>query len=164
MKTINIIQFFILLIAFTACKKEKFEIGTPFSKVKGISSTWELKEVWQTDEIAETAPLNVTDLMVGTTPSIITFTENGRTYNLQTGTSFQFIPDSGTWKFDDDEYPTQVTLNSSGNDYELALQKPVREIADNTLEYKYIRPIGNCTVLEGGKKGAVGYIYKYVRK
>lgn len=164
MKTYNLFIFLTLIIAFSSCRKDDFEIGTPYSKVKGISDTWVLKEVWQSDEIAETPPLNVTDLMVGADPSTITFSENGRTFTLNPGSSVQFIPQSGTWKFDNDEYPSSVTLTESGNEFELTLQKPVREIVDNTLEYKYIRPIGDCAVLENGKKGAVGYIYKYVRK
>ncbi len=164
MKKYNLTIVLLAMLTFFSCKKDDFTIGTPYSKVKGISSTWVLSEVWQTDEIAESAPLNVTEFMLGADPTTITFTENGRTYSMNVGSSVQFIPQSGTWKFDDDEYPTSVTLTNAGSDYQLDLQKPVREIVDNSLEYKYIRPIGDCAVLENGKKGAVGYIYKYVRK
>ncbi len=156
----------ILAFAFImqTCTKKEPLIGEAFSHVKGISDTWLLTNVKQTDEIAESAALDVSDVMLGTDPSKIVFNEADRTYTLTSGTSIQYIPSSGTWAFDDDNYPTNVILTSGGNTYTLNLQKPVREKVDDILEFKYIRPIGDCVVLDKNKVGAVGYIYTYERK
>ncbi|HMG16795.1 MAG TPA: DUF5004 domain-containing protein [Saprospiraceae bacterium] len=146
------------------CTKDEPVIGEAFSHVKGISDTWVLTHVKQSDEIAESEPLDVTDVMVGGDPSMMVFNEANRTYTLTSGSSVQFIPGSGTWAFDDEKYPSNVVVSSGGNSYTLNLQKPVREKVDDVLEFKYIRPIGDCAVLENNKVGAVGYIYTYQRK
>ncbi len=164
MKIYKVLSILLGIVLISSCKKEEFNIGTPYSKVKGISAHWVLKEVWQADEIAETPPLNVSSVMVGDVPSTLSFTDQGRNYSMDPGSSVQYIPVSGTWSFDDEEYPTQVVLNNNGENYTLHLKKPVRELVDTTLEFQYIRPIGNCVSLSGGKTGAVSYIYKYIRQ
>ena len=158
----------LLILAFVfivqSCTKDEPVIGEAFSHVKGISDTWVLTSIQQTDELAESAPLDVTEVMLGADPSTIVFNEADRSYTLTNGSSIQYLPASGKWAFDDDNYPSNVVLTSGTNTYTLNLQKPIREKVDNSLEFKYIRPIGDCATLDKGKLGAVGYIYKYDRK
>lgn len=137
--------------------------GEPFSQVIGIQDDWTLVSVKQVDELTGSADntIDVTSMLVGSSPATITFTASD--YTADAGSSKIFFPMNGQWAFDDNQYPTKITLSSGGEQAVLTMNAPVRENVDQTLNFKFTRSIGNCTTLEDGKTGAVGYIYEFKR-
>ncbi len=157
----------LLALLFTQCKEELKPIGEPFSQLEGINDTWQLTSIEQIDELdkGDNAPLDVSNIMMGTQAAIMTFNSSDFTYTLTPGTMRNFFPTNGTWFFDDNDFPAVITLENSGAQFECKLQAPIRrESGEDELVIKYIRPIGNCTVLEDGLKGAVGYQYRFMRQ
>lgn len=157
----------LLVVGASACQNNDLPpLGEPFSQVEGINGNWELVSVMQLDEINGDAdePFDVSNLMIGNQAATLTFRSSERSFSAQTGDSRLFIPETGSWAFDDDKYPTKVMLDGGGSSqFELALQAPVREQVDEFLIYKYIRPLGDC-VADIEQAGAISYIYKFQRK
>ncbi len=157
----------LFLLLFTQCKEEIKPIGEPFSQLEGINDTWQLISIEQTDELdkGDANPLDVSAIMMGSQPARITFNSSDFTYSLAPGTMRNFFPTSGSWFFDDNDYPAAVTLENTGEQFELKLQAPIRrESGEDELIIKYIRPIGNCVELENGLTGAVAYQYTFLRE
>ncbi len=162
-------KIYLLLFAVLCfqCKDESPPIGTPFSQVEGINDTWKLVSIEQTDELnkGDDEALDVTTLMGGTEAAVITFNSADFSYTLEAGTMRNFFPASGSWFFDNNDFPAKITLENGGTQIELNLQAPVRrESGEDNLIIKYVRPIDGCKQLEDGKIGAVGYRYNFLRQ
>ncbi|MEQ9009148.1 MAG: hypothetical protein RLP12_14795, partial [Ekhidna sp.] len=54
----------------------------------------------------------------------------GETFTYSHGSGPNFLDNSGSWAFDDDEFPTSVILNNS---IELKLKEPVRQYSDTLI-------------------------------
>ncbi len=139
-----------MLTSMTGCKEEYVLDPAP-SKLEGINGTFTLTEVMQIDPntFGDLTSLDVTSVFVGTTPAKITFNSDAGTFTYDTGTSIDFIGASGTWAFDNDEYPTKISMDASGVTYDLALVNTIRP-ADN-LAFQLDRSCG----------GAVTSSYQY---
>lgn len=158
----SIFLIILFLLCFTCKKEEAPPIGDSYSQVKGIQDDWLLTKVEIVDEVAdpETA-IDVSDLMVGATPSEIHFTAD--TYTINPGTSRHFIPFTGSWRFNDNQYPTELILIDNTIEITLNHLKPVREIVDHILQYKFLR-LGDVCAREYQGKAVASYIYTYYRK
>ncbi len=112
-----------------ACKKDVKEIGMVASKVEGVKANWELSKAVQVDEQSLTKEsANITGFFnkAGKLPNI-SFSDT--TYTVDTaGLSFNFFGSaSGTWKFDDQEFPSKITFTpNGGNAFDLKLNGPIR--------------------------------------
>jgi len=133
----NILFILLALLALGSCKKDRPELAPPASKIAGIQDDWTLNKVIQVDEISQ-RELDVSQVYIGLTPMQINFKISGTdtAYSVVKGTSANYFGNSGTWKFDDNLYPTKLILNHDGNDYQLPLLRTVRE-GDPNLEIKY---------------------------
>jgi len=112
-----------------ACKKDVKEIGMVASKLEGVKASWELSKAVQVDEQSLTKEsANITGFFTkaGKLPNI-SFSDT--TYTVDTaGLSFNFFGGAaGTWKFDDQEYPSKITfMPTGGASFDLKLNGPIR--------------------------------------
>lgn len=168
MKKISNFTFFVLFATFATivgCKEERdLQLGEPFSKLDGISATWKLVQITQTDGLA-TDPtkrqLVLPEDFLGDTPMTITFNSALGAYTAQSGTTIlNLVGESGTWAFDDDNYPTAIAFDGSW----WSLLTPTRTV-DNVLK---IATDHYCTITDdsGAPIAAptIGYIYTFERQ
>lgn len=164
------ILFFSLIVSatFFGCQTETPELGTPFSKIEGISDEWELIEMYHSGidigtNDALTYTVQLPDAYVSDVPATLNFTNNF-SFTGTANSSKVFFPTNGTWAFDDNDYPSKLFLTSGGETVELKLLAPVRENVDPYLHFLYIRPFGDCKPDGAVSSGTVGYEYKFARK
>ena len=145
----------ILFINITACKKERPTLEPAGSKVEGIQDDWKLFRVMQYDEISQ-KELDVSSVYIGKQPMVLTFKISGTdtAYTNLPGTSVNYLGENGTWHFDNNEFPTTLTIRFDGNDHILKLNRTVRP-QDQTLEFKFSK------VCHG--KRVVSYNYTFKR-
>jgi len=150
----KIIILITAFLAISSCKNDRLQLAPAASKIAGIQDDWTLNQVIQIDEISQ-RELDVSQVYIGTSPMQINFKINGTdtTYSVVNGTSANYLGNSGTWKFDDINYPTKLIINHNGNDYQLPLIRTVRE-GDPNLEFRYTKVCSGKNVVS----------YKYIFK
>ncbi len=161
-----IIIFLILTISFTSCEPVEYgEIGDPFSKLEAIEGTWIATEVIQIDETALAqgglyTEMDLTNLFNFTSYSI-TFNLDGEmqssTFSVNDGGAPSFIDSTGTWAFNNSEFPDEIyfTLpDSLGYTSKLKLIAPPRD--QNPLRMKFQR--------FSGEKLIVSYRYNFEKQ
>lgn len=151
-----LLAFTALALVMSACKPEKLVLDPAPSKLEGINGTFTLVKVVQVDENAApgtTDELDVTAAYLGTTAPSITFNSSALTFTYNAGTSPDFIGASGTWAFDDVDFPTKVVMNN-GTQYDLGLLHTIRP-QDEFLEVELVRSCGGSAALR--------YQYKFQR-
>lgn len=154
MKYFNIKTLLLAVLALTvmSCEEELPELGEPSSKVLGIQDNWVLTSVTQMDLLTPFSEneLDVSEVFIGDTPASMTF--DGSNYTINYGTSPEgLLGTGGGYAFDDNDFPTLITLNSNGTDYTVNLNRTIREI-DPTLEFELRKSCG----------GVEAIAYKYV--
>lgn len=141
MKAIIIASIF---IGFMACKKEIKDIGTPSSKVEGLQATWKLTSCSMIDELSLTKEaIKMGDVFtknpVNVLPNIKFETVAGiRKYTVDTTNLLInfFQNPTGTWNFDNDEFPTTIQfVPDGGTAFELPLGGPIRTV-DSVLKLR----------------------------
>ncbi len=158
MKIQNII-FVLIAVATFSCSEDRPKLGPPSSKLAGINDTWVLTGVEQLDENAtRNNILDVSSVYIGSIPTEISFDSDSFTYVVIAGTSPNFMGDSGTWSFDDNNYPTLFTITHDGITERCSLNRTVRTV-DQTLEFKYSRYCDPDL-----SKKTVSYNYTFTRK
>lgn len=123
-----------LMFGFQGCKPEKKELGPKVSQLDGINGNWVLVKTDQIDvnvQLAFTESdtlLDVSEVLLNTTPMEISFDKNLSTYNVTNGSaSDMFNLKTGSWKFDNNDYPSMVVLNDGTVDQmNVSLIRPVR--------------------------------------
>ncbi|MEL6674431.1 MAG: DUF5004 domain-containing protein [Bacteroidota bacterium] len=145
------------LFALLACEQTTPEFGDTYSKVEGINGAFKLTQVIQTDERTASFDntLDISGFFLRSTPPELNFSSADRSFTLAPGDSPNFLGESGSWKFDDEEFPTQLILTSNGQDLTLELNRTIREI-DNTLEFNFRRACFG--------KAALTYTYIFTRQ
>ena len=117
MKNIKKLVFSLLFfsVLFSGCEPEELEgeLGTPFNKTEGIAGTWSVENVIQHDLKAPATSANrqlrLTDRFDFSTTRI-TFKTTPATFTIEAPEGPVIFPASGTWSFDDPEFPTEVRL------------------------------------------------------
>lgn len=129
MKTSMTHTFFAALlvaIVFAGCKpRTEGELGEPFDKIAGLSGTWELTRFIQKDlnnPIQEERDLSQFYLKDGITPLRIQFSGEDRSYSVSIEAGRNYFGEGGTWGFDDDVYPSFLTLTTLIDDEETQLE------------------------------------------
>lgn len=143
----------LLLILVAGCEETTFEFGEPFSKLEGISGEFVLTSVIQADErtTALDNTFDISEFFIGSDPAVLSFNGSDFSYKLSPGSAPNFLGDTiGTWKFDDNEFPTEIQLGTT-DPVLLELNRTIRTI-DNTLEFRITR---FCS-------GEAGVSYNYV--
>jgi hypothetical protein len=127
-------------IFFFSCEKiEEKEIGEPQSKLDGLSGSWIINSVIQIDE--RNLPVRSRDISsyyISTNNKIAADFKSDKTFTMQAGDGINYLgTGSGTWNFDNDEFPAYLFLNYNGqNQLKLLLGGPTR-IIDNELKLLY---------------------------
>lgn len=109
----------ILTFSVSGCKPEKeLKMGPRASQLDGIAGTWVLVKTQQIDVNVQLAfvesdtLLDISDVLIDGNPMEITFDKTTFNYTIKSGAcSDMFNAASGTWKFDDVNYPSQVIFN-----------------------------------------------------
>lgn len=129
MKTIlakSLFSVALALVLLAGCKPEsKGELGEPFDKIAGISGTWELTRFIQKDlnnPIQEERDLSQFYIKEGFSPLRIQFSGADRSYTVSIETGRNYFGDGGTWSFDDDIYPSFLTLTTLIDEVETPLE------------------------------------------
>jgi hypothetical protein len=137
---LSTVVFLLGTLSFVGCRPDNpYEIGDPADRVAGLSDTWVISEVIMVDEASLTKDeLDVSDYFLqGETLYTIEFTETN--YTVTEGAGNNLIGASGTWAFDDVNYPTQIVLTTeSGTELSLSLLAPIREV-DQQLRFQVTR-------------------------
>jgi hypothetical protein len=131
MKQIAFILISSILIAGISCKKKKVEIGNAESSLQGIQAHWELVKATTIDEKSPSrSSFDMTDFYTdnGTKLPNITFNSELLTFSCDTvGLAINHIGTSGTWKFDDADFPSSITISDANNGMSvLKLYGPIR--------------------------------------
>lgn len=144
------------LLIWAGCKEPVYEFGEVPSKLEGINDSWELVEVVQVDKLTLSvdSTLEVTSMFLGGSPVKMTFNSTDFTYTLEAGSGPDFLGGSGSWSFDDNDFPSEIRLTTGGEVINLRMLRTVRP-NDPTLEFQIGRGCGDSY--------SVGYNYKFVR-
>ena len=145
-----------LALVLSACKPEAIVLGPEPSKLDGINDTFTLVEVTQVDENARpgsTKSMDVSAAFSSGTAATITFNSAAHTFSYSPGNAPDYIGADGTWQFDNDDYPTKVTL-TNGTVFDLRLLHTIRP-QDEFLEVELTRTCGG--------DASVSYRYKFQR-
>jgi hypothetical protein len=146
------ILLLLLVVGFTACKQEELVLGPPASKLEGINDNFTLSKVVQVDPfmIGSGNSFDVTSVFTsGASPSIA-FNSTDFTYTFSAGNGPNYLGASGTWAFDNNDYPTLVRMNNGSTQYDLKLLHTIRP-QDPLLEVQFERSCG----------GEVSVIYQF---
>ena len=145
MKTIN--KFLALTIVccsvlFFACKKDIKDIGAVQSQVDGIKGKWEVVKVVMNDSTTSTPdPVEVTDFFQASTkmPNI-SFNITDKTYTSDaTGVAYDFFGATGTWAFDDPQFPKTITFTPQGGTaFTMGMMAPIRLVDSRLKIQKYM--------------------------
>lgn len=115
----NLILTGMVSLTMLACQPDEIPgIGEPLSRMEGITGEWEATSVVQVDEIAKSKgdanfELDVTDLY-NLGDYAIAFANDG-TFTITANGAPNFVDESGTWSFDDPDFPTKVLLFADGS-------------------------------------------------
>lgn len=119
------------------CKPEPYEeIGPDYSLTEGMTGTWVLNAVTQTDQTQPVPEsVDISDFFQDD-PMILTFDYTSRRYTVDDpGAGLSFFGDGGTFVFDDPDFPEQLFMNTDdGNTYQMSLTQMVRPI-DNRMGF-----------------------------
>lgn len=153
------LQSFLLMLTvgllLAGCKPEELVLDPAPSKLDGINDTFTLVEVNQVDNNASPGAaesVDVSEVFIGGNPARITFNSADKTFSYTTGSSLDFLGASGSWLFDNDDYPTKIEMNNGSAVYDLILVRTIRP-QDQFLEVDLTRGCG----------GGFGYRYKFQR-
>lgn len=145
-----------LALGLTSCEDDEADIGTPFSKIEGLTATdWIVEEVYLIDESNPAKPeRSITDYYTSGDERLeMSFSADG-TFTVTSGEGLNFFPPSGTWSFDNDAAPTKIILISEeGEVTDAPLAGPTR-ITDEQLKIQLVKYF--CQV-DGVSKGMLGY-------
>jgi hypothetical protein len=162
MKKYNLILLALSVTLLGSCQKEYADIGVPSSKIEGVVSDWTLSKFVVTDKagVIEES-LDMSEFFAGSADAPnIQFDINGTdtTYTCDTtGLPINvFGSVAGRWRFDNDQFPTKITLipNEGTPNVDLKLLGPIRE----TDQFLKISIATNC-----GAKTAFTYDMDFTR-
>lgn len=164
-KYFTIAFLFMTTIFLSHCVKKDYTLDPPPSKVDGLNGTWKLYSVIQVDEVSlAKGERDISKFYIGD-ESIdvmeVTFKSSDKTFVLVPGEiGRNYLPSSGTWVFDDDNYPQYIYLKDEGGVITtLKLQGPTRPV-DTELKFSFQR---FCSI-NGLEQEYVGYRYEFNRQ
>jgi hypothetical protein len=132
----NLVMLVLALSILGACKPEPYkEIGPRYDLATGISGSWEIQMV---DGVDLTLPVpesrDISDFYMQTPDRLgLSFDSESQVYTVVNAqTPGNVFGQGGTFAFDDENYPSKISLYSSNSDtLEFDLLNMVREIDVN---------------------------------
>jgi hypothetical protein len=150
-------------LAISGCKPDlKGDLGTPSNKMEGMAGTWELNKFGQQDlnnPIKEVRDLSDFYINGTDTPYRITFAVADMSYSVAPGPGRNYFGTSGTWGFDNPDFPSFLRLFSATDTLEFDLGSMVRPF-DNALNLELPRP---CNDADGFTTNTVIYQFQFNR-
>ncbi len=127
-KSIILALFLAVLVGLAGCKKEEYVLEDAPSKLEGINDTFVLTRVMQVDQktLNLDNSLDISSYFIGDTPASITFDAAASTFTLDPGTTIDYLGASGSWAFDDNEFPSKITLMDGTDMVEVQLIQTIR--------------------------------------
>ena len=130
MKKISLALVLLLavLVGLTGCQPEEYVLQPAPSKIEGIEDTFVLSRVVQVDQrtLNIDNTLDISAVFVGESGGELTFDPEAGTFAFVPNTSIDFLGTSGTWGFDDPDYPSMIVMNNSTETYTLNLLRTIR--------------------------------------
>ena len=139
------------VIIFTACSPdEPGPIGAPDNRLEQVTGTWSITKVLQVDLNAESRGYptiartrDITNILPAMSFEGVTFSftsSNGEanSFSIDRKNSPLVLPSSGSWAFDDVNYPSAITL-TSGNSTDILKIQSFSEIKAGSLVFKLLR-------------------------
>ena len=146
----------LLVFALQGCKKKTQELEEASSKLEGIQDVWVLNEVKQFDPANKDLTIDVTEVFTGATPiELEIHSKDSATYTFNQANPL-FLGTKGTWRFDDNNFPTQIELTGDAGIQTVKLLQTVRTV-DPKLRIQLTRYCG------GGTPSTI-YQFSFVRK
>lgn len=139
-----------------ACKHEDLVLDPPASKLDGINDDFSLVEVVQLDPqiLGGGNTYDVTKVYTTGVAPVIAFKSADFTYTYAAGNAPNYLGASGTWSFDNNDYPTLIHMNDGTSQFDLTLLHTIRP-QDEFLEVQYARSCGSTV--------AIIYQFKFAR-
>ena len=120
-----------VLMALQSCKPEPYgKIGDDYSLTEGITGTWELQTVLQTDETQPVPEvIDISDFFVSD-PMVMSFDYATSSYTVDNpGAGGNIFGNSGSFAFDDLEFPSGLSVYTDlGDTLMMSLTQMVRSI------------------------------------
>lgn len=127
----------ITALLLAGCRPEPYEeIGPDYSLTEGMTGTWVLHSVTQTDQTQPVPEsVDISDFFQSD-PMVLSFNYETRRYTVDNaGAGLSFFGDGGTFVFDDPDFPEQLYMNTDdGKTYSMTLTQMVRSI-DNRMGF-----------------------------
>lgn len=121
-----------LILAVVSCKPEEFEpIGSKYNLITGVNGTWQIDHVEILDfSLPVPEGRDISDFYTQQASLLgLSFNSNGQTYQvLNPESPGNVFGQSGTYLFDDNEFPEEMWLVSGTDTIQLGLLNMVREI------------------------------------
>ena len=149
-----IISLILVITAFSGCKEDP-KLHPESSKLEGINATWVLTKVSQIDPGNKDEVLDVSFVFTEGDPVEMTINSAYFTYQFKNGNPL-YMGNAGTWAFDDNNYPTLITINHDSKTEEVKLLRTIRTV-DQILSFELNR------YCDGGTKTTT-YQYEFTRK
>ena len=118
----------VLALTWTACSTCSSTAGldSGYDHKAAIAHTWQLRNIVEVDKLVNPEDtLNVNAFMLGANPANLTI-NNDNTFNFTPNDSQITLDGSGTWAFDDENYPSEVVFTSTSGSVTLKLVNSVR--------------------------------------
>lgn len=163
-KYIILVTLLLTTVFLSRCAKT-YTLDSPPSKVEGLNGDWKLYSVNEVDEISLSKDeRDISEFYIGDNSEdvlSISFNSSDKTFMITTGEiGRNYLPSSGTWSFDDDNYPQYIYLkDDDGVVTALKLQGPTRP-QDMQLKFSFQR----FCFIDGEEKEYVGYRYEFNRQ
>ncbi len=158
----NIYKILIIALVVGACKpKLEGELGVPFDKIAALAGTWQLEQFIQKDPnnpIQEERDLTQFYVVNDIAPTTLQINGDA-TYTVAEGPGKNPFGTSGTWGFDNIEFPIFLILNTPTDTLNIALNSVVRS-TDTSLSLSVDKV---CTDDTGVDQLVSIYIFKFKR-
>jgi len=145
------------------CKPElKGELGEPSNKVEGLNGNWQMTAFSQRDEnnpIKEVRDMSEYYIIPGEDATKLTFNSSDNSYTIIPGPGRNYMGTGGTWRFDNNEAPTYLILESATDTMRLTLGS-MPNPASSQLNLELPR---YCTDSNGNQTPTVSYIFTIQR-
>ena len=158
MKILNLVLIIGLGASLIGCKPEStVPIGEPGSKLEGIDATWSIVAVQIVDNNTINGDsISLTNYYTDGEVPTIAFDSETKQYSVSDGGKRNFFGTSGTWEFDDPDYPTLINLTTDeGVQRTLTLTSTVRP-QDPRLRVNFERQCDD--------KAYATYYFEYTRQ
>jgi hypothetical protein len=114
---INNILIVLLAIVLVSCIEEFGNTGEPIDRKEQVTGNWKVTTMIQRDLLTDNPDVATFDItsIYSFTQYTLTLNADGSFTTSNPGNAPEFVISSGTWAFDDDQFPSAIILSGSGS-------------------------------------------------